>query len=274
MSSLRAVAAGLAGVVLASGCAAAGPLASPSAPPATGSSSASAGSRSPGPDGSGATAPATLDNCFTADRGSVVTVPDAGGGTLKLGIAGAGPRVVILSNESDEDLCSWLPFAARLTRRIRGSCLRLRREPAGHRGRDRGPQPARRRCPADRAHGCFRRRESLADRRVEARPGSPGRRVAVGGSRPASRHPVLALSGICAARCCWSPRSGTRTGRRTRPGSFSPHPARPRTSSPWRAPTMAPRYSPAGQGTPRCPPCWRSCTACCSDRIADWSGDL
>jgi len=32
-----------------------------------------------------------------------------------VGIAGAGHKTVILSNESDENLCSWLPFSRRLT---------------------------------------------------------------------------------------------------------------------------------------------------------------
>jgi pimeloyl-ACP methyl ester carboxylesterase len=41
-------------------------------------------------------------------------VPDADGGALTLGIVGAGPRVVVLSNQSDENLCSWRPFSARL----------------------------------------------------------------------------------------------------------------------------------------------------------------
>lgn len=31
-----------------------------------------------------------------------------------LGIVAAGPRVVVLSNQSDEDLCSWRPISARL----------------------------------------------------------------------------------------------------------------------------------------------------------------
>jgi pimeloyl-ACP methyl ester carboxylesterase len=105
------VAPALATLVLVSACAAAGqPAGHPSALPAAGPAS-NTGS---GSTDTGATA-AALDNCFTAARGPVKSVPDAGGGTLTLGIAGAGPRVVILSNESDENLCSWLPFAARLT---------------------------------------------------------------------------------------------------------------------------------------------------------------
>jgi pimeloyl-ACP methyl ester carboxylesterase len=32
-----------------------------------------------------------------------------------VGLIGSGTRVVVLSNQSDENLCSWLPFSARLT---------------------------------------------------------------------------------------------------------------------------------------------------------------
>jgi pimeloyl-ACP methyl ester carboxylesterase len=55
-----------------------------------------------------------LDGCFTAANGTIATVPEPGG-SLKLGIVGTGPHVIVLSNESDEVLCSWLPFAARLS---------------------------------------------------------------------------------------------------------------------------------------------------------------
>jgi pimeloyl-ACP methyl ester carboxylesterase len=55
-----------------------------------------------------------LDGCFTASSGRVEFAPDAGGGTLPVGMVGSGQRVIILSNESDEDLCSWIPLARRL----------------------------------------------------------------------------------------------------------------------------------------------------------------
>jgi pimeloyl-ACP methyl ester carboxylesterase len=61
-----------------------------------------------------APAPAPLDGCLPASPGHVEQVADPGGGTLTLAILGAGPRVVILSEQSDEFLCSWLPFARRL----------------------------------------------------------------------------------------------------------------------------------------------------------------
>jgi pimeloyl-ACP methyl ester carboxylesterase len=60
------------------------------------------------------TASAILDSCFTKAQGIIETVPDADGGTLTLGIAGTGPQVIVLSNQSDEDLCSWLPLSTRL----------------------------------------------------------------------------------------------------------------------------------------------------------------
>jgi pimeloyl-ACP methyl ester carboxylesterase len=90
----------LAGLMLATGCASGPGTAGPRVP--------SPGIASPG------TSASVLDGCFTSARGTTETVPDSGGGTLTLGIAGAGPRVIILSNESDEDLCSWLPLSARL----------------------------------------------------------------------------------------------------------------------------------------------------------------
>lgn len=55
-----------------------------------------------------------LDGCLPAARSRVVTVPGPDG-PLSTGIAGAGHKTVILSNESDENLCSWLPFSRRLT---------------------------------------------------------------------------------------------------------------------------------------------------------------
>lgn len=57
---------------------------------------------------------ASVDGCFTPARGTIETVPDTGGGRLTLAIVGTGPRVVVLSNQSNEDLCSWLPFSGRL----------------------------------------------------------------------------------------------------------------------------------------------------------------
>ena len=57
---------------------------------------------------------ASVDGCFTPARGTIETVPDTGGGRLTLAVIGTGPRVVVLSDQSDEDLCSWLPFSRRL----------------------------------------------------------------------------------------------------------------------------------------------------------------
>jgi pimeloyl-ACP methyl ester carboxylesterase len=57
-----------------------------------------------------------LDGCLPAARSQVVTIPGPDG-PLTIGIMGAGHRTVILSDESDENLCSWLPFSRRLTSR-------------------------------------------------------------------------------------------------------------------------------------------------------------
>ena len=94
-------AAAAAGLLLLAGCGTDHPAASP--PPAAPRATAPAPAASSG-----------LDGCFTAARGAVQTVPDSGGGTLTLATVGRGPRVVVLSNESDENLCSWLPLSARL----------------------------------------------------------------------------------------------------------------------------------------------------------------
>ncbi|HEU5418750.1 MAG TPA: alpha/beta hydrolase [Streptosporangiaceae bacterium] len=104
-------AAALAGLVLIAACS--GTSSSPpgSAPPAP------PGTTSPAAASSGAAAPA-LDGCFTAARAAIrrtiTKVPGRGGDTLTLATIGSGHRTVVLSNESDENLCSWLPFATRL----------------------------------------------------------------------------------------------------------------------------------------------------------------
>ena len=95
----------VASLTLISSCATSGHIAGPAAR-ATGAAPTAS------PNGS---TPTPLDGCFTRARGQVETIRDTGGGTLMLGIVGTGPRVVVLSNESDEDLCSWLPLSARLT---------------------------------------------------------------------------------------------------------------------------------------------------------------
>lgn len=56
-----------------------------------------------------------LDGCLPGASTLIRTVPDPGGGTLTVEIFGTGSEAVILSNESDENLCSWLPLARRLT---------------------------------------------------------------------------------------------------------------------------------------------------------------
>lgn len=86
----------LAGLLLAAGCA---PNLAASAPP-------QATPR--------ASAPAALDGCFTPAPGTTGSVPGPSGDTPTFATVGTGPRVVVLSNESDQDLCSWLPLASRL----------------------------------------------------------------------------------------------------------------------------------------------------------------
>lgn len=91
-------------LALITGCATGRPAAPAGAP----ASSARA------PASPAASPPAGLDGCLPPARARVVTVPSPDG-PLAIGIAGTGHRTVILSNESDENLCSWLPFSSRLT---------------------------------------------------------------------------------------------------------------------------------------------------------------
>jgi pimeloyl-ACP methyl ester carboxylesterase len=98
-----------AALLLTAGCAAGHRAGGPARP----------GTASPPTAGSGAASPTgrasrALDGCLAAGRGRIETVPGAGGGALTLGIVGTGPRVVVLSNESDENLCSWRRVSARL----------------------------------------------------------------------------------------------------------------------------------------------------------------
>ena len=62
-----------------------------------------------------APAASSVDGCFTTAQGSVETLAGPGGETLTLATMGTGPRVVLMSEQSNEFLCSWLPFARRLT---------------------------------------------------------------------------------------------------------------------------------------------------------------
>jgi pimeloyl-ACP methyl ester carboxylesterase len=54
------------------------------------------------------------DGCVPADA-SITDIALAGGSTITAVSMGTGPRVVILSNQSDENLCSWLDFTHQLT---------------------------------------------------------------------------------------------------------------------------------------------------------------
>ena len=80
--------------------------------PAAPAGSVTSSARAPGSPGA-SPAPG-LDGCLQAARSQVATVPGPDG-PLTVGITGTGRRTVILSNESDENLCSWLPFTRRLT---------------------------------------------------------------------------------------------------------------------------------------------------------------
>ncbi|HEY7145521.1 MAG TPA: alpha/beta hydrolase [Streptosporangiaceae bacterium] len=107
-ATIGRAAAAIAAVVLAAACGSAGGQSRPAAPAARGSTS-SAVSPQPSPS-------LGLDGCFGTEAGHTEKIRDpGGGGPLTLAVAGAGPRVIVMSNESDENLCSWLPVTRRLT---------------------------------------------------------------------------------------------------------------------------------------------------------------
>lgn len=72
--------------------------------PATAAAPATSATSGPGSD------PLSLDNCA-----SIRPVRVLAAGDEQIAVLGTGSRVVILTDESDEDLCTWLPFATTLT---------------------------------------------------------------------------------------------------------------------------------------------------------------
>ncbi len=56
-----------------------------------------------------------LDACAVAAGARPVAVPVDAQTTMHVAVLGAGTRVVVMANQSDADLCAWLPFAGRLT---------------------------------------------------------------------------------------------------------------------------------------------------------------
>jgi pimeloyl-ACP methyl ester carboxylesterase len=59
-----------------------------------------------------APSPSALEGCVTDATGQLLK---ASGGSITIGLVGSGASVVVLSNQSDENLCSWMPFANKLT---------------------------------------------------------------------------------------------------------------------------------------------------------------
>jgi pimeloyl-ACP methyl ester carboxylesterase len=57
---------------------------------------------------------AALDGCVRADQARIVTLQRDGG---QVAVVGRAPVGVVLSNQSDRDLCGWLPFARVLAAR-------------------------------------------------------------------------------------------------------------------------------------------------------------
>ena len=57
--------------------------------------------------------PAALDGCVRPGSAQLVDV----GGGRQVAVLGRGPVGVVLSNQSDQNLCGWLPFARTLAAR-------------------------------------------------------------------------------------------------------------------------------------------------------------
>jgi pimeloyl-ACP methyl ester carboxylesterase len=81
----------------------------------SGPSAASSSSAPGGSSTSSAAGPLAAWPCLANVPATAAVVP--GTPELTVALVGTGPRVVILSNQSDEDLCSWLPLAQRLVGR-------------------------------------------------------------------------------------------------------------------------------------------------------------
>lgn len=96
-------------IALISGCAGGQP------DPRPGSVSASAHAAVSPAHAPASSSPPGLDGCLPTAQWEIRAIADPGGGRLTLGILGSGRKTVILSNESDENLCSWLLLARRLT---------------------------------------------------------------------------------------------------------------------------------------------------------------
>ena len=58
-----------------------------------------------------------LDGCVSSGASTQLAKVPAGGERFQAAILGHGPTGVVLANESDLDLCAWLPFAQTLSRR-------------------------------------------------------------------------------------------------------------------------------------------------------------
>jgi hypothetical protein len=60
-------------------------------------------------------APPTVDGCVSlAPAARMITLDPAGSPPVQVVLLGRGKATFVLSNESDENLCSWLPFARTL----------------------------------------------------------------------------------------------------------------------------------------------------------------
>jgi pimeloyl-ACP methyl ester carboxylesterase len=115
----------------------------------------------------------SLDGCAHAGRSTAVTHVRAHGERLPAAVLGRGSTGVVLANESDLDLCSWLPFARALARR--GSRVLLF---------DYGLDP-----PQAEVAAAARRLRALGSTRIVLAGASEGAKAAI---LAASSHPQMA----------------------------------------------------------------------------------
>jgi pimeloyl-ACP methyl ester carboxylesterase len=72
---------------------------------------------SAGATSSASPAPRDLDGCLRAGRNVRFVEMRSPAGPFTAAVLGTGPTAAVLSNESDLDLCAWLPFARLLVRK-------------------------------------------------------------------------------------------------------------------------------------------------------------
>jgi len=129
--------------------------------------------------------PATVDGCVKLDQTAQrVAIHPPGAATIPATMVGSAPTTLVLTNESDEDLCSWLPFVRTLEHHGYSALLYDYVDPSAL------PAEARAAVRAAQTHGA---------RRVVLMGASVGARASI---EAAAEHPpgVVAAIGLSAER--------------------------------------------------------------------------